>query len=196
MRIHDAAHAAIDSTGGSTTATLRNQVLGLHDPTLGSRTTSLGPAPTAGTPVGSASLAQAGTGGVPSVIQSAITNLGNNIQTGTLASILNQVLHGLNGGFSGNSAPSPSQEALMRAQTAQINSQMATQQRPIDIQNQINSLKTQNSNPTGIMSLALNVPGSYENSPQYQRDQQLTSLYGQQNFARQAASGWVNPVTY
>lgn len=194
MRIHDAAHAAIDSTGGSVAHTLRSNVL--RDPTLGSRTTGLGANPGALNPVGSASVAQAGTGGIPSAVQNAITNLGSNVQTGTLASILNQVLHGLGGGFGGGNRPSPSQEALFQAQTQQINQQIGMQQWPLDVQRKINTLNSQNTNPTGVMSLALSAPGAYENSEQGQRDRQLQNLYGEQSFAKQAASGWVNPVTY
>jgi hypothetical protein len=196
MRIHDAAHAAIDSTGGSTTAALRSQVMGLNDPTLGSRTTGLGAGPGTLNPVGSASLAQAGLGGVPSAVQNAITNLGSNIQTGTLASILNQVLHGIGGGSANQ--PSPSQEALFRAQTAQINSQMATQALPGQIQQQINSnTAAHNANMrNNVLGISPAPFGSYEGSAQQANDRQFVDLVGNQNFARQAASGWVNPVTY
>src|SRR6185436_11806879 len=222
MRVHDAAHAAIDSTGGSMAHSIRSGVLRdpglgtrggsnsvvapapvfaqapvapnvnlgstLNDPSLGARVTGLGPLASGGkTLVGSGSLAQAGTGGIPAAIANASANLSANTQSSTLANILNQVLHGLGGGGSGN-GPSPAQEALFKAQTAQINSQMLNQQRPIDIQNQINALNAQNSNVFGVQSLALRPPGSYESSEQAQRDRQLTSLYGQQNFAKQAAS--------
>jgi hypothetical protein len=39
-------------------------------------------------------------------------------------------------------------------------------------------------------------PLGYEGSAQQQRNNQLVTLQGNQNFAKQAASGWVNPITY
>ena len=218
QRVHDAAHSAIDSTGGSVSQMMRNVVAApraldlsvtqsaapgqavtvdpavtqaaiaaqvLNDPTLGSRGSASSTVKPVGT-VGSASTFQ--NNGVPSTIQAAVSNLGVNSQNNSLASILNQILHGVGGTYQ----PSPEQTALYQAQTKQINQQTATQGLPGQLQNQINALQAQNPARMGVSSIIPALPGQYNPAA----DQALQNLFQQQNFAKQAASGWVTPVTY
>lgn len=246
MRVHDAAHAAIDSTGGSVSHAIRtaassgtptvagalgslysgptatgpalagdNATLAqgwvpgtyvsttpplssvptptapdmraalatqvLHDPTLGSRG-STGLSPRSGAaPVGSASVYQ--NGSIPNTITAAIANLGANSQNNNLASILQQILHGVGGSYT----PSPQQNALYTAQTAQINQNMQTQALPGQIQAKIDAESATNPVRYGFSPPAL--PGQYNPAA----DTALQNLYGQQAQAKQAARGWTAP---
>lgn len=175
QRIHDAANAAIDSTGGSTSAVLRNAVL--RDPTLGSRSVGGAASAPLGATVGNASVAQ--NNGIPSTIANAMVNLNTNTQNQTLAQILNQVLHGLNGG-SGNTS-SPAQDAWAQRQT-----DMSF--KPEQIQQQINTLQAQQPALPGSGPMAP-MGGTYAGSAQQNRDNQLNVLYGAQG----NPSGWTAP---
>lgn len=220
MRVHDAAHAAIDSTGGSVSHSLRSAVTRtptpmdlsvvqssapgqnvvvdpanaqaaltaqvLNNPSLGSRTSVSSGIPRA-TPVGSASVSQ--NTSVPSTIQAAVSSLNNVSQNNNLASILNQILHGVGAAYQ---PPSPEQTELYKAQTRQINQQTATQGLPGQLQNQINALQAANPPRMGVSSITPALPGQYNPAT----DNALQNLYGQLNFAKQAASGWITPVTY
>jgi hypothetical protein len=178
MRVHDAAHAAIDSTGGSVSHAIRTA--GLRDAVLGSRTTAVPNVPP-GTPVGSASVYQSGD--IPSAVQNAVNNLGNNVQNNSLATILQQILHGVGSTYT----PSPQQNALYSAQTAQINQQMKTQAAPAEIQAKIDAQNAANPVRYGYSPPAL--PGQYNPAS----DTALQNLYGQQAQAKQAARGWTPP---
>jgi hypothetical protein len=183
MRVHDAAHAAIDSTGGSVSQMLRSQVL--RDPTLASRGNA-GVNPPPGNPVGSASVYQ--NGNIPSTVAAAISNFQTNQNNNSLASILQQVLHGVGGSY----APSPQQNALFQAQTEQTNAANATAARPGLLQQQIDA-RTQPQS-SGVLSIAPSLPGQYNPA----KDDALQSLYGQQAAAKQAQiNGWTSmPGTY
>jgi hypothetical protein len=185
MQVHDAAHAALDSTGGSTSAMLRNAVLGLRDNALGSRVTGAASAvPPAGAAVGSASTFQ--NAGIPETVSSAISNLNTNTQNATLANLLSQVLHGTSG-----NAPSPAQEALFKSQ-ADLNRQaLAAHALPGQIQNKIDTFSQQNPQLTGVMSISPALPGSYNPA----KDNEVQNLRQQLVQAKQAASGW-NPQIY
>lgn len=186
MRVHDAAHAAIDSTGGSHVAAIRNAVIGgLRDPSLGSRTTASPGTPPAGAPVGSASVYQ--NAGIPDTIRAAIGNLNTNTQNQALANMLGQVLHGLSGN---NATPSPAQEALFKSQTDLNRQAFSANALPGQLQTKIDTFQQQNPQQTGVFSINPALPGQYNPA----KDNQLQSLYSQQAQAKRAVSGWVNPI--
>jgi len=199
MRVHDAAHAAIDHVGNKdmmqATANPAHPehaaILGnvLRDPTLGSRTVFHSNVP-AGVPVGSASVAQAGS--APAAVQQAILNLGQNTQTNSLMQILNRVLGGFSQAPVAAAAPnSPAQEDYFRSQTALNTTRNNILLAPGQIQNQINTVQNQNPPSLGIMSLAPALPGQYNPA----NDNALQSLYGQQADAkRMSTSGWTAPT--
>lgn len=184
MRVHDTAHDAITSTGGSIAA-------GLRDAVLGSRTTGPGATPPVGAPVGSASAGSAT--GVPGVIQNAMANLQSNSQAQTLSQILNQVLHGIGNG----NQPSPQQNALFQAQTEQINQNMNTQAQPGLIQQQISALQQKQANAAaaqGPLANQMAPIGTEAQTPQQNYDNQLQqNLYSNLSNAKNAsANGWIS----
>lgn len=82
--LHSAAHSTLAPTAEQKTnlQAITNQVLGLNNPSLASRTVGSTQAP-AGSPVGSASVSQGGS--IPQVVQNAVNNLQANTQAAAAA---------------------------------------------------------------------------------------------------------------
>jgi hypothetical protein len=183
MRVHDAAHAAIDHVSSqdalhaainpahpeynATQSVLASQVL--HDPRLGSRTV-LGTTPTGVVGTGSVA-ANPGSGSIPPAVQAAIQNFGTNSQSSVLMDLLNRVL----GGYQQSPPISPAQENYYNSQAALNQRRLFDLNQPQNIINQIGALESQKPLATGPPAL----PGQYNPA----RDMALQSLYAQQGGA-------------
>lgn len=194
MRVHDAAHAAVDHVAtqdilAATTnpahpdyTAITGQVL--RDPRLGSRTTQGVNVPSA-SPVGSASVYQnPGGGAIPPAVQAAISNLNTSQSNSTLQQILNRVLGGTT---QGQQAPATQAQNDYYQTQADLNrTQNQILQAPGQIAGQIKAAEAANPPRLGIMSLNPTPPGMYNPAA----NNALQDLYGQQATAKQAASGW------
>lgn len=157
--------------------TLTNHVLGLNDPTLGSRNGVVSTQPPTGQPVGSASVYQ--NSGVPATVQSAMNSLQTNTQTNDLASLINRIL---GNSSSGGSGTTPS---VSPVDTAKLNIMNA----PASYQQQLNNIAPSTAIPTGISSA---VPSPLGNQSQIAASNQYQDVYAAQRNAQQGAmaTGW------
>ena len=197
MRVHDAAHAAVDHTAKQDTlqatvnpahpeyAAISGKVL--RNPSLGSRVTSS--VSTAHPPtVGSASVyANPGGGAIPPAVQQAIASLGTNSQANNLTQILNRVLAGTTQGQGASGPATQAQNDYFASQAALNTTRNQILQAPGQVAGQISSWEAKNPPQTGIMSLNPAAPGMYNPA----NDNALQSLYAKQTEARNmGTSGW------